>query len=278
MPRGVMMKAAVAKYTWSGKVFVQYGMKRSGNHAISNWLLPKLGATEFNNVVPMGEVYAGSRKVPDYPEFLSWYFSKPPTRESAGRGPASGFGAIRNPVYATFEDISGNRDFFFKNAPIRILVIRSFENMMSSRIRKSFNVDMAAYPRTVGAVMSRVVETWKNHAAWYLAEKASGAERIAIHFDTWCVDRSYRDEICRILSVTPGDEVISQVSDTGGGSSFDGTKYDGDANSMAVDNRRNALTDRERALLDQVMTDTELRALADRVESADPHRQLRATT
>lgn len=276
MPRGATMKAAVAKYAWSGKVFVQYGMKRSGNHAISNWLLPKLEATEFNNVVPMGEVYAGNCDVPDYPEFLSWYFSKPPTRENAGRGPASGFGAIRHPVYATFEDISGHNDFFRENAPTRILVIRSFENMMSSRIRKSFNVDMAAYPQTAGTVMSRIIETWKTHAAWYLAQEASGAERLAIHFDSWCVDRSYRDEICRALSVVPGDAVLSRVSDTGGGSSFDGTKYDGDANSMAVDKRRDALTERERALLDQVMADTELRALADRVETADPHRQLRA--
>ena len=271
------LKVALAKYVWSGKIYMQYGMKRSGNHAISSWLLSKLTATEFNNVVPMGKIYANHRALPDYPEFLSWYFSNPPVKEKAGRGPASGIGAIRQPVYTSCEDIGSSADFFRKNNPTRILVIRSFENMMSSRIRKSSNVEMAAYPRTTGTVMSHVLETWMDHATWYLAE-SSVPDRIAIHFDTWRIDQDYRDAICNALSLPAGDEVISGVSETGGGSSFDGTMYNGSAQDMAVDKRRDALTEAERALLDQVMENTKLRNLADQVEAADPFRQLRITS
>lgn len=274
MSRLAAIKVAMAQFMWSSKVFVQYGMKRSGNHAISSWLLPKLGAIEFNNVVPMGEVYAGKQDVPDYTEFLSWYFSNPPTGEMAGRGQESGFSAIRKPIYATFEDLHGARDFFGKNAPTRILVIRSFENMMSSRIRKSFNVEMPAYPRTAGPVLSRIIETWKQHAVWYLGEAGSGPNRIAIHFDNWCVDSTYRDEICHALSVTPGDEAVSRVSGTGGGSSFDGTAFDFNAGSMSVGRRRDNLIEQEVALLDEIMLDPELQSLEERLAAADPNRLL----
>ena len=46
------------------KVFLVHGMKRSGNHAVINWLLPHDQFVFFNNVIEIIRVLAGKTTIP----------------------------------------------------------------------------------------------------------------------------------------------------------------------------------------------------------------------
>lgn len=249
------------------QLYVQYGMKRSGNHAISGWLLPKLKATEFNNIVMMGPVYKGNRKVPDLPSFQAWY-ARP--KNATEHGPKVKDWTALGTVYASFEDLPTTYAAFTKENPVNILVIRSFTNMMSSRVRKAFTKQMAAYPKQMGPVLTQVVDTWKQHARSYLRLDLTAPNRVAILFDRWTESEDYRRAICDRMGLGFDDEGFETVSATGGGSSFDKVKYDGKASKMDVTNRADALEPRERALLDQIMDDAELNDLIARMQAADP--------
>ena len=151
----------------------------------------------------------------------------------------------------------------------RLLVVRMPDQLFASRIRKAFTVDMPAYPREDGTVMRRAVALWKQHARCLLGDTAAYPGRIAILFDRWFTDAGYRAAIARALGVAFDDRGFGRVGAEGGGSSFDGTRFDGDAGKMAVTDRVGALAPHERALLDTVLADPDIAALHAALQAAD---------
>ncbi|MEZ5492637.1 MAG: hypothetical protein R3F50_20330 [Gammaproteobacteria bacterium] len=252
------------------RLIVQYGMKRSGNHAITNWLLPKLNAIYFNNIVPMEDIIRGRKTVPDLDRFASWFAHRQRDDSNSLQTLYKDISPMFKPVYVSLEDFPLNLSAFAVNNPVNILIIRSFENMMSSRIHKAFKTNMAAYPREMSPVLESIVNTWKNHARSYLDANEPSAGRVAIYFDRWTQDPIYREAICNRLGLASDDVGINQVSQTGGGSSFDGTKFDGDAEKMDIARRKDCLAENERLLLEQVTDDKELQNLISLVSNADP--------
>ena len=146
--------------------------------------------------------------------------------------------------------------------------------LFASRIRKAFTVDMPAYPREDGTVMRRAIALWKQHARCLLGDTAAYPGRIAILFDRWFTDAGYRAAIARALGVAFDDRGFGRVGAEGGGSSFDGTRFDGDAGKMAVTDRVGALAPHERALLDTVLADPDIAALQAALRDADVARLL----
>lgn len=243
-------------------LFVQYGMKRSGNHAISNALQPALAPHVFNNIVPMAPVYEGSAEVPPLTRFEDWLSALEPHKRPADWTPGAR-------AWVSLEDLPVTLDAFGADDPVRILVLRSFENMMSSRIRKGFKAAHPAYPVRMDATMARILATWKQHVRSYL--RLEGPGRVAVLFDLWVADPAYRARIAQRLGIAAPDErAVQGVSETGGGSSFDGTRYDGRAGKMDVLARAGQLSAAERRLLDETMADAEIRALSGRIAQADP--------
>jgi len=139
---------------------------------------------------------------------------------------------------------------------------------MSSRIGKGMLKPHPAYPTTMDGTMSRIIETWKQHAGTYL--RRDDTDRIAILFDTWVADPGYRREIGRRLEVEIEDETLNAISRFGGGSSFDGLDYDGRASEMAVSRRALLLGPKERALLERTTADEEIQELNAEVKASDP--------
>lgn len=275
MSRALKLAARIAGTLSRPTLFVQYGMKRSGNHAVSDWLISRLDVTYFNNIVAMGDVYAGRAEVPDLSDYHLWSLSRSKRQvPSLGRRLLQGRAAMPSRAYVSLEDLPTDLDAFASAGPTRILILRSFENMMSSRIRKAFSLEMDAYPREMGPTLRRVIETWKQHARCYLRASQDTPDRAAIQFDAFAVDPEYRAAICRRLGIPPGDEGLERVSSEGGGSSFDGTRFDGRANEMGVSRRLDYLEPHELALLEEILKDAELRGLADAVLRSDPAEQL----
>src|SRR5690606_19705555 len=54
------------------RVYLLHGMKRSGNHAVINWLLPLLQCHVFNNVIPLGPLLRGA-PMPSSRPFAAWW-------------------------------------------------------------------------------------------------------------------------------------------------------------------------------------------------------------
>lgn len=239
-----------------------HGMKRSGNHALVNWLQPMLRAAFHNNAIPLGPLLRG-RPMParrPYREWLAAQAGPPPQR-----------------VLVSLEDHPlDTSPFTSVDAPLtRVLLVRMPDQLFASRIRKASLVDMPAYPRVDGPVLRRAVEVWKQHARCLLGDVAPYPDRVAVLFDRWFVDAGYRAAIATALGVGFDDRGFGRVGPEGGGSSFDGTRLDGQPERMAVTDRVGALAADERALLDAVLGDDEMRALQRGLEAADPVALLR---
>jgi hypothetical protein len=246
------------------QVFLLHGMKRSGNHAIVNWLLPQLNCQVFNNASPLGPLLRGA-PMPTARPFDAWRIEQ----EERRRAPVSR-------AMVTLEDHDLRlAPFSCADVPLRrLLVLRNPRDLFSSRIRKASRVEMPAYPRVDGAVLRRAIELWKQHARCYLGDAAPYPGRTAILFDAWFQDARYRAAISDALGVAFDDTGFGKVTAEGGGSSFDGTRFDGNARLMDVGNRVAALDAGERSLLDTVLDAPGMRDLDDAIRAADPVAQI----
>jgi hypothetical protein len=239
-------------------------MKRSGNHAIVNWLLPQLHCQVFNNAIPLGPLLRGA-PMPAARPFAAW------RSEQEQR-----LGAPVSRAMVTLEDHDLRlAPFYGADLPMRrLLVLRNPRDLFSSRIRKAFRVEMPAYPRADGVVLRRAIDLWKQHARCYLGDAAPFPDRTAILFDAWFQDAGYRAAVSAALGVAFDDSGFGKVTAEGGGSSFDGTRFDGNARLMDVDNRVAALDSCERSLLDTILDEPGMRDLDDAICSADPAAQI----
>jgi hypothetical protein len=245
-------------------LFLMHGMKRSGNHAIINWLLPQLDCVHFNNLIPLGPILRG-RPMPISEPFAAWRHAQ-----------EQRIGTPLRRLLVSLEDHDlGTMPFTDVDVPIRrLLVLRNPRQLFASRLRKAFRVDMPAYPRRAGPILQRAVALWKQHARCYLGEHAAFPGRIAVSYDSWFADVDYRRAISAALGTTFVDAGFGKVSAEGGGSSFDGTGFDGRGHLMSVGDRDASLEPHERELLDQVFGDDELRELDRQFVNADPYRRL----
>lgn len=245
-------------------LWLLHGMKRSGNHALVNWLQPQLAAAFFNNLVPLGELLRG-KPMPAPRPYRAWLDAR---RDATPEGRVLASLEDHDLALVPFVDI---------DVPMtRLLVLRTPDQLFASRIRKASVVDMPAYPRADGPVLRRAIALWKQHARCFLGDDAAYPGRVAILFDRWFADAGYRRAISAALGVPFDDAGFGRVGAEGGGSSFDGTRFDGQAQRMAVHARADALAPDERALLDVVLADPEVRELHAALRAADPFACLRA--
>src|SRR5690606_16318203 len=90
----------------------------------------------------------------------------------------------------------------------------------------------ASYAEVTPATAARI---WKQHAREFCGRRRYlPAGRIALSYNRWVTDRDYRRQIAGELGLQFTDAGFEEVSATGGGSSFDGVKYNGRASGMKV--------------------------------------------
>ena len=261
-----MMEMTVAEPGPSA-VYLFHGMKRSGNHAVLEWLLPQMRCAFVNNAIPLGPILRG-RPFPAPAAFAAWL----PRQEVANNA------EVQNRLLVSLEDHDLSvSPFDHEGLNLqRVLLVRQPEHLFSSRLRKAWRVDMPAYTRDYeDAVMQRAIGVWKQHARCYLSGDDAFPERVAILFDAWVSDPSYRAAVSSALGLGFDDAGFGRVADIGGGSSFDGTRYHGRGQEMNVLDRVSQLEPREREVLDRIFEEPESRWLSEAMRSADPRRQLK---
>lgn len=240
------------------RFFLVHGMKRSGNHAVVEWMLAQGRFVFCNNLVPVASILRGEKMLPAPRDFPAWQ------REKAG---ASGAGPD---LCASLEDLPLDfRPFRALPAGCRqVLVVRDPENFFASRIRKGRLLDHPAYPRAPGPLLTRVVEGWKTHAREFLGLTSTLENRVGVFFNAWFADPAYRRQLSARLGLEFSDAGFTRVAAAGGGSSFDRTDFDGDNTRMQVLARAAQLDAAETRLLAEILADAELRDLGRRLALA----------
>jgi hypothetical protein len=243
---------------------VAHGLKRSGNHAIINWLLGHAPFEFFNNVIWINPILNGEPYPPRYENLDGLLATRIASRYERLK--------LRwtRPVMVSLEDHPLTVSPFVhpeRLDPVNVLILRDPRNVFASRIRMVKRLDVACF-KTDEASIRHFVELWKSHAREFVGATSLLQRKVCVYYNAWCANEDYRRSVSRQLRLTFTDAGFNQVSDEGGGSSFDGLEYDGKGSQMNVLNRHAQLDAEEARILERVLEDEEVAALAARVESA----------
>ena len=248
------------------KALLFRGMKRSGNHALCNWLNSKDDFLFFNNIIPLAAILRGEKTLPPAMPINRWLVRRGPwpfLNYFKARGRNLLFGIEDHPL-----DLQPFSDWPAHGR--QILLLRDPYNLFASRIRKAALVDNLSYARTPGPLFDRAIDLWKSYAREFTGEsKTLPANTVRIYFNRWVSDVDYRRQIARSLELNIDAMAVGKVSTHGGGSSFDSVNFDGHANNMPVLDRVGQLTGDERRLFDIIENDLEIAELHSAVEAHD---------
>ncbi len=203
------------------QAFRAFGMRRSGNHAIADWLLRNTGGSGtvfFNNCVP------GRSPLSSFGTIAVNGVRKPVKAAMADlRGTCAPAGA--EPAFlVTYEDIpprgkrarpiSGDFEAAFDT---EVIIYRSFLNWCASFLKKLQR--NKSYSRTHRA--SIVLKSVDGYARMLsLVGEAEMLALVPICYDDWQVSPEYRAVRLAQLGLPMRDNSIGRVQAYGGGSSF----------------------------------------------------------
>jgi hypothetical protein len=222
------------------------GLKRSGNHAVLNWIKSSNKFKFLNNVLPFKSLLRAGLIYSDATYPLPTYLG-------------------RKRLLISIEDMPVSRPLFHNTPPNTsfIVLVRDPVNLFASRIRKGSVIAHPAYPLTMDDVMKRAIKLWKEHARLCLATIEPSTTTLGIFFDRWVVDGEYRRRIADWLKIAPDDTTLKMIAKTGGGSSFQSLSGDSNAASSIKDvlNRAELLQPHEGELLSEILRDDEILSL-----------------
>jgi len=244
------------------------GLRRSGNHAIINWIMAQC----FGTVCFLNDID------PDGNPFLSYQGKKLKGRKK--RSLLSGDrlklyimgGGLFNPLRAfggegrklckkltSFTLAALNKDFLlysYENRPLKeiaqgkvekfhdrslgkslhrfdILVLRDPFNMVASMLKKTDKTELKKYREA--SITNARLDLWKEYAREFLGlTNYLTNNKLVISFNKWTVNRQYRRSLAEKIGLKFTDHSMSSVSEFGKGSSFDGLKFNGQADKMKV--------------------------------------------
>lgn len=209
------------------------GMSRSGNHLLVNWILDQVrGRYCFVNCAEgKADPFASARPLDDGRRILTNVPHLEPERDRNGRF------AARDYLLHSYEDSylahccsrwfdhEHDRLVGTSGRRIDVLVLRDPFNLFASRS----NLSSAKLP---GHTMVRM---WKQHAKAILhGSPHLRQETVGVSYNAFVRSARYRREIARSLGLGAADPGIEEVARCAGGSSFDGTAFDGEAWRMPV--------------------------------------------
>ncbi len=210
-----------------------FGLKRSGNHAVINWLLKNSISKKpvhINNVYDLVEIppkvilpISVQSKVSDKTDLLILSYED-----------VSLTSIINIPLFSPSNNLLKDSERH------NILLLRDATNFIASRMRILKSIEDAQVTNPIQKVtMEKVVDLWISYAKEYIGETNYIPNKVLINFDNWFSNKQYRDNLISRLfhSGVNSDLGINEVLPNGRGSSFDGLSYNGMAQEMDVLNR-----------------------------------------
>lgn len=263
-------------YDWKSQITINQveirvvGIRRSGNHAIINWICQQAGndVVFINHVRPGDNPYRSQyesqlcskrQSKPDDPHFrdIQWW-----------RSEKEGSFSLKDYLMYSYEDqeienvfkpsYERKHDMYVGRSKERVdlIVLRDPFNLFASRLKTKPREDGLNF--SMLNVYSRrytLPKLWISYAKECLNETSFATGRkVFVNYNRWFSDLSYRKEIAAQLSLDFTDKGYDYVSSSGRGSSFDGFSYLGRARQMDVLNRWRQISDNN-VFLDLVRTD-----------------------
>ncbi len=248
-PRAALQKSSV------GKEYLVLGLRRSGNHAIINWIEQQLAGAGFHlNNLRLGEnpyKYIHDIITGDGLQRDQW-IARETQRYRHFQG-AEGLSRLRaesrqefawkDYLIHSYEDVTAGkiakslpehrrRRFFGRSdTQYNVLILRDPFNLIASRLH-SGRLEIDSWHHSI-------LSMWLEHAREYVGEQnlLGGANKVVINFNSWASDSGYRKALAERLGLDFDDAGIDTVTKFGGGSSFDRRGFDGSAQKMDVNNR-----------------------------------------
>lgn len=225
-----------------GRVLRIYGMRRSGNHAIINWLQRNApGASVFlNNCHPRRDPVASHRSLEVFAN------GAPLAAPRSGMGLQERFDQAGDApiVLASYEDTmppATQKPFpplFSKVPETVVLIYRAFLNWSASLLRKILGND-AYGPIARARIMTTALAGYASTLDRVTEAEARGF--VAICYDDWHASDTYRARILAALGFPSRDNTRGKVQRYGGGSSFQGNAAD--AGVLQTDQRAAQMAD-----------------------------------
>ena len=220
------------------KLFYFCGLKRSGLHAVSFWLLGHQANHAFINKKPAKQAGDGSpmvRTIQTSPLPLRLRVGDPVRICRDDQEQAFPLASEVDLLLILFQ--SQCLQHLQAHEPLvagveakdvrRILLLRDPFNWAASYMKKSQDPnDVNIWPGL-----------WKMYAKEFLGITNYLPGKVSINYNRWFVDQAYRQQISTQLGLAFTDQTLNVVSHHAGGSSFDQTNFDRGAQQMAVAER-----------------------------------------
>lgn len=192
--------------------YISYGIMRSGNHAIINWVLRHFDSFIFYNCCSVDK--NGLVSVENYNVFK---FGPEPYKVSL----------------ASFEDELYGVDVKHDITPRigNIIILRDFYNTYASRFQKR-RTETSRYWQERTWYRYDDVRIWKRFAREFIGN-TNFTNSIKVNYNLWFSSKQYRESLSSNFG-SFSDAGMGVVMNIAGGSSFDMLKYDGRAHEMRV--------------------------------------------
>lgn len=184
--------------------FAVYGMRRSGNHAVTEWLLKNCSGTDSRNVIKHSMVFSKN----------SCYLNDitgPNSIEAQVRIDHMFACSTFKNLIVTYEDRPTDYITEFSLGYQKIVILRDILNVAASRHKRS--MDSESW-RAWMKMDEKFFIHWIEHA--YASSKG---QNVGIKFEKWTSSKDYRNKIANRLRLNNIDSTKT-VSHHGGGSSF----------------------------------------------------------
>jgi hypothetical protein len=265
LTRSMLKQHTSSKEVINTKEIRVIGLRRSGNHAIINWMQKQQAGTieHLNNIPLNGNPFRW--KYIMLRDFAPDRFEREKNRI---RQQAKGNFIKKDCLIYSYEDhpitkitsprVEHKHDFHFGKSLNRydVLILRDPFNLIASRLENNM--------LPVKSFTQSVIDLWLEYAKEFLGETQYLPNRkVLINYNHWVADINYRREIAFKLDLPFTDAGINDVRPQGGGSSFDKRNFAGRATEMDVLGRWKHFTNNPLFL--ELLNHTELLNYSDRI-------------
>ena len=198
-----------------------WGLKRSGNHLLANWLYANLGATA-KEPLDSSDIHRQLREAHSDPAAGVAFYNNcgqlNSRRFELGLLRRADFEEARRRYPVTIFGIEDCQLRYARRTPsgadiVNVLVLRDPLNNIASRLEAA----------TLRSEIFRTDEAYVDLFATYCAEYMGSSDmlenKVVVSFNRFVGDRAYRDRLARELAFENRD-VLAEASDYGGSSSF----------------------------------------------------------
>ncbi len=235
-----------------------FGLRRSGNHGLIAWMAQQYPAPVvfLNNARPFTDPFT-NHMLGKVPNAVPVRRLSPQQIQKLRRRRKPllivSYEDLRLPKLSRGTPIADHDSTVGTSRSVRrALLLRDFYNWLASRVRlfeSRAESDEAVVHRTASHM-----RLWIQYAGEFVGETSElGPNVVKVQFNAWAHDAGYRARIAEQLTIPLSNNTRATVPKTGGGSSFDGMAYSGEADSMDLHNRWKYLQDRKYAPLLQIV-------------------------